>query len=301
MHLPDRISVTLLLPRPAEADAPGLRVQLNTILGPSGLHFDQHPARHGTTLSARGLSIELRERDLPVMSARLESAVGSRLQGLLHEDWAGLVARHRAAIGLELRCTPVPRDGEADPGAEPEAPKLRTRTFAATREAYDLMLMAGHVAASWLAESSKPLAVYWSQSDRIFPAPRFRAMNGMLFPLPLFLHPTPVGTSGEMDAAEARTLLPELEIRGAESLIGCTLRVAPARARFDWLMKRVLAFVAHVRATETLPAEGAAFGLEDGERFVVRRLGGGAIGLVLEERNGQPVSNGNTGYFKAMI
>ena len=58
-------------------------------------------------------------------------------------------------------------------------------------------------------------------------------------------------------------------------------------------------FVAHVRATETPPAEGAAFGLEDGERFVVHRLGGGAIGLVLEERNGQKVAKGDTRYFHA--
>ncbi|SNS44748.1 hypothetical protein [Tropicimonas sediminicola] len=301
MHLPDRISVTLLLPRPAVADAPGLRVRLNTILGPSGLHFDQFPARHGTTLNARGLCIEIRERDLPITSARLDSSIDSRLQELLNEDWAGLVARHRAAISLELRCTPMPREATTD-GAEPaEASALRNRNFSATREAYDLMLMAGHVAASWLAESSHPLAVYWSQSDRIFPAPRFRAMDGMLFPLPLFLHPTPIGTPTPAKGTEAKGLLPEFDIRGAETLIGCTLRIAPARVRFDWLMKRVLAFVAHVRATEALPEEGAAFGLEDGERFVVHRLSGGALGLVLEERNGLPVCNGGAGYFQTAL
>ncbi|WP_149866434.1 hypothetical protein [Tropicimonas marinistellae] len=287
MPLPDRITATLLLARPAVADAPGLRVHLNEVLGPSGMYFDQFPARHGTTLSARGLTLELRERDLPMPRARLDRALASGLPDMLHEDWAGLVARHRAAISMELRRVPITerrtRGLDAD-GNEAPPPN--------EREAVDLMLMAGHIAASWIAQSTRPLAVHWGQSDRIFPAARFRAMEGMLFPLPLYLHPYPVG-----EQPEDRQILPELEFVGAPQLIGHRLRTAPARVRFDWMMKRVLAFVAHARANDSILAEGSVFGLEDGESISVRRTPDGGVGLVLEERNNMPVARGGERYF----
>jgi hypothetical protein len=292
MSLPDHISVALLLPRPASVDVRKLRSHLNGIMSASGMRFDTFAARHGVTLAADGLSIELRERDLPLIPSRLEPALSSGLQDYLNEDWSELVALHRAAITLDLRRTPIRRTKASLGGGEAVAPAAPAPH---SRETMDLMLMAGHVAAAYMTRTARPVAIYWGASQRIFPTPRFRAMEAMLFPLPLFLHPRPV-----RELADDRQTLPEFELLGAPSLIGCSLRVAPARMRFDWMMKRVLAFVAHVRANNGILSDGSSFGLEEGERFTVRRTSDGGVGLVLAERKGLPVNRHTVDYFEVV-
>lgn len=279
MTLPDRISVALLLARPFAIDPASLRVQLNTVLGPSGMHFNQRPARHGVSLETEGLTVELRERDLPLPQARLKPALDSGLPGLLHEKWADLAAHHRAAISIDLICDPNARMNASSTGRSGTRPAGE-----ASREMFDLVLMAAHASANALVHRSRPLAVHWGPTDRIFPTARILAMQQMLFPLPLFLHPRPAGTP-----SDDPKMLPELEIGGAEALIGTSLRVAPARVRFDWMMTRVLALVTHIRASQSLPADGTAFGLADGERLIVRHTPQGGLGLVLTERNGRPM------------
>ena len=74
----------------------------------------------------------------------------------------------------------------------------------------------------------------------------------------------------------------------AAEIIGVPLLVHEAPVRFDWLLGRALAFVAHCRAMGELPADGTSFGLETGELIRVSHEPAG-VTLTLIERDGMMV------------
>ena len=268
MPLPRNISTTLLLSRPARVDLGQLRRALESRLAPNCPDFSEMEWRRKPLLCSKDMHLLLGARDLPVGDERLDSALCSGLSALLREDPAASVARHRAALTITVGVGSDPEDG-------------RKRPAGPTQELFDRMLILAHAAANRLAHDLHPLALHWSQSDQIVSPSRFAAMSGMLFPLPLFLHARPE----RFERGNGESWL-GLEIGGARHLIGHGLRTAPAPVDLAWMMQRVYAFVAHLRATGQTLEDGTAFAMAEGERFVLRRDGESGMCLVLTELNG---------------
>ncbi|PRY26882.1 hypothetical protein CLV78_101986 [Aliiruegeria haliotis] len=273
MPLSNQVSATLLLPRPATFTAERLLERVNDGLSGAGVHFRLRETPRGILLTSDTIHVQVMARDLPVQDRRFEAALTSDLPRLLGEDWAELVAEHRASV--KICAGPGPRPGET-PGTGPELGKQDRQDLA------DLMMLACHEVAVRMAETCPPLAVHWNQSQQILTPERFAAVANMRFPLPLFLHgrPTETGPGGL-----------GLRIVGAEALVGHALEISPVARPHDWLMSRVLAFVSFLRARGHVPADGSAFGVEDGERIVVRRTDGGGIRLVVEAHGGKSVKS----------
>lgn len=266
---PAAIMVNLLMSKAAPVRMRALADTLNEVMGPSELRFAEADSRTGLLLSAGRLHLLIEGSRRPLAPARLAGALDSDLGVLLGESWADLVQRHRAAVTLTVGFGP-------DPAAVP-APGLR-----ADREQVELMLTVAHVAATFLTTDCAPLAVHWAPCDQIFAPKRFLAMADMLFPLPLFLHPRPI-RSARFDGAHQSV---GFDLLGARALIGCPLRFREAPARFDWLVERALAFVAHARAMGAPLPPGDSFGTAEGERIAVEAAPEGGLALVLKERDG---------------
>ena len=282
MSLPRKITATLLLHRPPKIGVSDLLKTLNDVLAPAGVQFERKSSLSGTVLSSGGVHAVIRLRDVPVPESRLTSALSSELQTVLREDWNGLVVRHNASVTISVGMGPEPGALD-DIGDSHEGRSLR--------ELFELMLIVGHVATTHLTRVCSPLAIHWEQSDQIFVPVRFLAMADMLFPLPLFIHPRPIFST------EGSTQLIGIELVGSEHLIGCNLNVAASPAPFEWLMQRAYAFIAHVRASGTLPVGGTAFALHDGEQMVVRRSDDD-LTLILVERSGKPVVRRDGSFFE---
>ena len=273
MHLPYEITTTLLLPRPAQIDVDQLRIALGRRLGAQFPQFEETTHRLEPLLTASNLHLFLQARDLPVPEGRLTEALSSRLPDILLDDPATPAASHRAAVTVTAGFGPEPR-------AKGDAP-----VKSLPQQAFDQLLILGHVAATHLARQVHPLAIHWGQSEQILSPARFDAMADILFPLPLFLHPHP--TREEHDGIDWLAL----EVRGASHLIGAPLRTAPAPVSFHWMMARVYAFVSHLRATGQKAAAGMAFATAEGERFTLQQDADGSVSMVLEVLDGEVCLN----------
>ena len=265
-------TASLLMARDAACDLPGLIATLGGVLGPDGLSVARAESRDGLLVTAGRMHLLVAGRDGRLPEAQLETARASRLGAFIGEDWEPAIAAHRGALTLS-----------AGIGPAPDAP--RDLAPAHDQELTDLRLRALHVATSYLAAETAPLAVHWRQCDQLFLPDRFLAAADMLFPLPIFLHPVPFGSA----QADGRHACPGFDLRGAETLVGRKLRFAEAPAPLDWLFARACALVAHLRAAGEVPADGDTFGTAEGERITVSHGAGGALVLSVTERDGGPV------------
>lgn len=270
MSLPREITATLLLAHPTPIDILRLRSEMKARFGPTAPEFATAKWRRDPLLSARDVHIRIRARDLPLNDDRFDTALRSGLSALLRETPESCVARHRAAITVTTGI-----------GANPSEAKRNSEPV--RQESYDRMLMLAHAATTRIAQTCLPLAMHWGPSDQILSGARFSAMADMLFPLPLYLHPQP------RHEQHAGVDWMALEIAGAQELIGQPLRCAPAPVTLSWIMPRVYAFVAHLRASGMKVTEGMAFATCEGERFTVRLDEEGGIRLQLEEKDARPV------------
>lgn len=266
---PATIRVDLLMDGPPSIRMRALAETLNEVMGPSDLNFAEAESRSGLVLSAGRLHVLVDGSDSPLSSDHLAPALGSDLGKILNENWADFAKRHCASVSLTVGAGPDPH-AENALGAVPD------------REQIEIMMTVAHVAATFLATDCQPIAVHWAPCHQLFAPKRFLAMGDMLFPLPLFLHPKPIYSS-RMDGAHQSV---GFDLLGAESLIGCALRFREAPARFDWLVERALAFVAHCRAMGQPLAAGDSFGTAEGERIALEAIPDGGFALVLKERDG---------------
>ncbi|NDR57187.1 hypothetical protein [Aliiruegeria sabulilitoris] len=271
MPLPTEISTTLLLPRPARFDMGQIHAALEARMSTNCPPFERLDWHQTQLLSSPDLHLQLRARDLPLLDDRFDSALSSELAGMMHDDLSVAVARHRASVTLRVGTGPRPQPrGQAFPPP--------------SHAIYECMLILAHTAATQLAQGCHPLAVHWAQSDQLLSPGRFSAMGNMLFPLPLFLHPRP---SCREKAGEEWI---SLDVEGAQHLLDRTLSTEYAPVSLPWMMQRVYAFVAHLRATGLAVSDGMEFATAEGERFRVRIDERGAIRLRLEELHGKPIS-----------
>lgn len=267
MTLPSKITTTLLLSRPARFDIARLRRVVEARLAPESPVFSDRRWRHEPLLSSEEMYLWVSARDLPLADERMAGALSSGLPEMLHEDHGACIARHRAAITLTIGTGPDPESGGHAP----------------SQQAYDRLLIVAHAAATQVAEACHPLAIHWGQSDQIFSSARFRAMSGMMFPLPLFLHPRP-----RLHRIDETDWL-SLDIVGADQILGCRVRTAPAPVSLSWMLHRVYALASHLRARGQSLDDGTAFATGDGERFTLRTEADGGLVMVLEEKDGVPV------------
>ncbi|SDI94427.1 hypothetical protein [Aliiruegeria lutimaris] len=271
MPLPTEISTTLLLPRPARFDMGKVHAALEARMSANCPPFERLDWHQTQLLSSSNLHLQLRTRDLPISDGQFDSALSSELAGMMHDDLSVAIARHRASVTLRVGTGP--------------RPKPRGQTCPPPSHAvYECMLILAHTAATQVARDCHPLAVHWAQSDQLLSPARFSAMSNMLFPLPLFLHPRP--TCRE----EAGEEWISLDVEGAQHLLDRPLGTDYAPVSLPWMMQRVYAFVAHLRATSLAVSDGMEFATAEGERFRVRLDVHGAIRLRLEELHGKPIS-----------